>query len=129
MENERENGERKECENITDECKNKEESNGESKNDHYNKSFVDNSKNKQNGESDSIIMEYKHIENSDIVKSEKEDENEQIQNGGTTIILKDDGKTVNRNDYIDKPTTNKKAKNKSKSGKNKEKEKTKEKNR
>jgi TfoX/Sxy family transcriptional regulator of competence genes len=74
-------------------------------------------------------MENKYIENSDIVKSEKEDENEQIQNGGTTIILKDDGKTVNTNDYIDKPTTNKKAKNKSKSGKNKEKEKTKEKNR
>jgi hypothetical protein len=60
MENERENGERKECENITDECENKEESDGESKNDHYNKSFVDNSKNKQNGESDSIIMENKH---------------------------------------------------------------------
>jgi hypothetical protein len=35
MENERENGERKECENITDECKNKEESDGKSKNDHY----------------------------------------------------------------------------------------------
>ena len=129
MENERENGERKECENITDECKNKEESDGESKNDHYIKSFVDNSKNKQNGESDSIIMENKHIENSDIVKSEKEDENEQIQNGGTTIILKDDGKTVNTNDYIDKPTTNKKAKNKSKSRKIKKKKRQKKKKR
>jgi hypothetical protein len=41
MENERENGERKECENITDECKNKQESDGKSKNDHYSKSFVD----------------------------------------------------------------------------------------
>jgi hypothetical protein len=85
MENERENGERKECENITDECKNKEESDGKSKNDHYSKSFVDNSKNKQNRESGSIIMENKHIENSDIAKSEKEDGNEQIQNGGVFI--------------------------------------------
>ena len=97
------------------------------RNDEYSKSFVDNSKNKPNGESDSIIMENKHIENSDIVKSEKEDKNEQIQNGGATIILKDDGKTVNTNDYIDKPTTNKKDKNKSKSGKRKKKKRQKKK--
>jgi len=58
-ENESENEERKECENITDECENKEESDGEGKNDHNSKSFVDmgvNSKNEQNGEYDSIIM-------------------------------------------------------------------------
>jgi alpha-mannosidase len=54
---------------------------------------------------------------------------EQIQNGGATIILKDDGKTVNNNDYIDKPTTNKKEKNKNKSGKTKKKKRQKEKNR
>jgi hypothetical protein len=130
MENESENEERKECENITDECENKQESDGESKNDHDRKSFVDigvNSKNEQNGEYDSIIMENNHIERPDIVKSEKEGENEQIQNGGEKVILKDDGKTVNKNDYIDIPTNNNKEK--SKSGKNKEKEKTKEKNR
>jgi len=59
LENESENEERKECENITDECENKEESDGESKNDHNSKSFVDmgvNSKNEQDGEYDSIIM-------------------------------------------------------------------------
>ena len=129
MENERENEERKECENITDEFENKEESDGESKNDHYKKSFVDigvNSKIEQNGEYDSIIMETKHIERSDIVKSEKEDENEQIPNGEVKVILKDDGKTVNKSEYIDIPTTNKKDKNKSKSGETKKK-KTKEK--
>jgi hypothetical protein len=40
--------------------------------------------------------------------------------------LKDDGKTVNNNDYIDKPTTNKKEKNKNKSGKTKKKKRQKE---
>jgi hypothetical protein len=95
-----------ENENLDEKMENK---TGE-RNDENSKSFIDNSNNKQNGESDSIIMENKHIENSDIVKSEKEDENEQIQNGGATIILKDDGKTVNTNDYIDIPTTNKKEK-------------------
>ena len=84
------------------------------------------SKNEQNGEYDSIIMETKHIERSDIVNSEKEDENEQIPNGGVKVILKDDGKTVNKNDYIDIPTTNNKEENESKSGETKKK-KTKEK--
>ena len=124
MENESENGERKECENITDECENKEESDGESKNDHNSKSFVDmgvNRKNEQNGEYDSIIMETKHIERSDMVKSEKEGENEQIPNGGVKVTLKDDGKTVNKNEYIDKPTTNNKEENESKSGETKKK--------
>jgi hypothetical protein len=65
--------------------------------------------------------------NDQRLKSEKEDENEQIQNGGATIILKDDGKTVNTNDYIDKPTTNKKEKNKSKSGERKKKKRQKKK--
>jgi hypothetical protein len=37
---------------------------------------------------------------------EKEGENEQIQNGGEKVTLKDDGKTVNKNEYIDIPTTN-----------------------
>ena len=59
--------------------------------------------------------------NDQRVKSEREDENEQIQNGGATIIFKDDEKTVNKNDYIEKLTTNKKEKNKSKSGKTKKK--------
>jgi hypothetical protein len=45
--------------------------------------------------------------NDQRVKSEKEEENEQIQNGGATIIFKDDEKTVNKNYYIDIPTTNK----------------------
>jgi hypothetical protein len=127
MENE---SERKECENIKDEYENKEESDGESESDHYSKYSVDmgvNSKNEQHRESDSTIMETKHIENSDIVKSEKEGKNEQISNGGTQIILKDDEKTVNKNDYIDKPTTNKKEKNKSKSGERKKKKRQKKK--
>ena len=124
MENERENGERKECENITDECENKEESDGESKNDHNSKSFVDmgvNRKNEQNGEYDSIIMETKHIERSDIFKSEKEGENEQIPNGGVKVTLKEYGKSVNKNEYIDIPTTNNKEENESKSGETKKK--------
>ena len=124
MENESENEERKECENITDECENKEESDGESKNDHNSKSFVDmgvNSKNELNGEYDSIIMETKHIERSDIAKSEKEGENEQIPNGGIKVTLKDDGKTVSKNEYIDIPTTNNKEENESKSGETKKK--------
>jgi hypothetical protein len=50
-------------------------------------------------------METKHIERSDIVNSEKEDENEQIPNGGVKVILKDDGKIVNKSEYIDIPTT------------------------
>jgi TfoX/Sxy family transcriptional regulator of competence genes len=112
-----------ENENLDEKMENK---TGE-RNDENSKSFIDNSNNKQNGESDSIIMENKHIENSDIVKSEKEDENEQIQNGGATIILKDDGKTVNKNDYTDKPTTNKKEKSKSKSAKTKKKKRQKKK--
>jgi hypothetical protein len=65
--------------------------------------------------------------NDQRVKSEREDENEQIQNGGATIIFKDDEKTVNKNDYIDKLTTNKKEKNKSKSGKTKKKKRQKKK--
>ena len=65
--------------------------------------------------------------NDQRVKSEKEDENEQIQNGGATIIFKDDEKTVNKNDYIDIPATNKKEKNKSKSGKRKKKKRQKKK--
>ena len=48
LENESENEERKECENITDECENKEESDGESKNDHNSKSFVDMGVNRKN---------------------------------------------------------------------------------
>jgi len=59
--------------------------------------------------------------NDQKLKSEKEDENEQIQNGGATIIFKDEEKTVNKNDYLDIPTTNKKEQNKSKSGKTKKK--------
>ena len=49
------------------------------------------------------------------------------QNGGATIILKDDGKTVNKYDYIDITTTNKKEKNKNKSGKTKKKKRQKKK--
>ena len=114
--------------NITDECENKHESDGESKNVQDRKSFVDigvNSKNEQNGEYDSIIMENNHIERPDIVKSEKEGKNEQIQNGGEKVILKDDGKTVNKNDYIDIPTNNNKEK--SKSGETKKKKRQKKK--
>ena len=61
-----------------------------------------------------------------MLNLKKEDENEQIPNGGVKVILKDDGKTVNKSECIDIPTTNKKETNESKSGETKKK-KTKEK--
>ena len=39
----------------------------------------------------------------------------------TNVTLKDDGKTVNKNDHIDIPTTNNKEENQSKSGETKKK--------
>ena len=91
--------------------------------DEENENFDEKIENETGERNDGRIM------NSVIVnsKNEQDGESEQIQNGGAKIILKDDGKTVNKNDYIDIPKTNNKEKSESKSGETKKKKRPKKK--